>query len=527
MQAALVRSLTAFESAEAQFNEIVATLHSPGRRHVDLSELEKYLQGEAAELFRKLLQGHLDLRAEGRVEGPVVGSDEVERRDRHRRARKVESVFGEVMVDRERFQAEGATGLAPLDAELNLPPERMSLSVRRRLAEEASRGSYDSAVESLAATTGASVAKRQAEEAVERAAADFEAFYRARREAESFREIANAPGPILVMTADGKGVPMRREGLREATRKAGDGKTPKLATRRAKGEKAHRKRMATVAAVYTIAPFIRTPEEVVRGLGSVELKPNDDAPPPTKRPKPEYKRVWASLAEPTEHVITEMFVEALERKAKDRRVVALVDGNEVQLGDIMVAAEEYQVDVTVIIDFIHVLEYLWKAGTAFEAEGTRELEEWVLERLLRVLHGQAGQVAGAIRRSATRRALTPSERAPVDVCADYLLKYQGFMRYHEYLAAGLPIATGVIEGACRHLVKDRMEITGARWGLEGAEAILRLRSLRASGDFEEYWTFHEEQEHHRNHASRYVDGKIPIVEPPTPGSGKPRLRLIK
>ncbi len=320
-----------------------------------------------------------------------------------------------------------------------------------------------------------------------------------------------------------QGRPDAQGRLREATRKQAEAAQPKLRTRRAKGEKAHRKRMATVAAVYTIAAFERTPEEVMAGLRRTE-ETNPAAE--RKRPKPEHKRVWASVKEPVEHVVHELFAEAIDRGAERRQLVALVDGNEVQLGDILVTAEEYGLPITVVIDFIHVLEYLWRAGTAFHREGTRELEDWVHERMLRVLKGEASSVAGAIRRSATRRKLPKADRAAVDTCANYLIKYKEFMRYDEYLAAGYPIATGVIEGACRHLVKDRMEITGARWSLKGAEAILRLRSLRASGDFEEYWAFHEAREHERNHASTYADGRVPAMGP-APSSDKPRLKLVK
>lgn len=96
----------------------------------------------------------------------------------------------------------------------------------------------------------------------------------------------------------------------------------------------------------------------------------------------------------------------------------------------------------------------------------------------------------------------------------YLLKHKRHLRYDEYLAKGYPIATGVIEGACRHLLVDRLDITGARWGLLGAEAVIKLRALRSSGDFEEYWSFHESQEHRRNHASKYAGGRTPKVHDP-------------
>ena len=134
----------------------------------------------------------------------------------------------------------------------------------------------------------------------------------------------------------------------------------------------------------------------------------------------------------------------------------------------------------------------WKAGHALEAEGSQRLEQWVLQRLGRILEGRARSVAAGMRRSATRRRLTKRQRRAIDQCANYLLKYQvAYLAYDRYLAAGLPIGSGVVEGACRHLVNDRLGITGARWRLRSAEAVLRLRALRSSGDFDAYWTFHE------------------------------------
>ena len=118
--------------------------------------------------------------------------------------------------------------------------------------------------------------------------------------------------------------------------------------------------------------------------------------------------------------------------------------------------------------------------------------------------GERVQVAAGMRRSATKRRLTAGQREPVDQCADYLRKHQSYLAYDQYLGAGLPIGSGVIEGACRHLVKDRLGLTGARWRLRGAEAVLRLRALRSSGDFDEYWRYHEAQELDRTHRQRYA-----------------------
>jgi hypothetical protein len=136
-----------------------------------------------------------------------------------------------------------------------------------------------------------------------------------------------------------------------------------------------------------------------------------------------------------------------------------------------------------------------------------------------------------MRRSATLRQMAAAERKPVDDCASYLLHYSPYLQYDQALAEGVPIATGVIEGACRHLVQDRMNLTGARWSLTGAEAVLRLRALRSSNDFDAYWKFHEQQEYERNHASRYADHRVPKTVPPQTPSSQPRrsttLKIVR
>ena len=159
---------------------------------------------------------------------------------------------------------------------------------------------------------------------------------------------------------------------------------------------------------------------------------------------------------------------------------------------------------------------------AFNEATSPQRETWVSERLHKVLRGKAAQVAAGMRRSATLRGLSAKQREPVDAAARYLLNHQQFMCYDEYLAAGLPIGTGVIEGACRHLVCDRMDGV-ARWSLNGAEAVLRLRALRCSGDFESYWTFHMAQEYQRNHVAHYANGELV----PLPGRSPPILRRVK
>jgi hypothetical protein len=506
-----------FREAEQSFGKLVNDLRTGERLHMKMSELEALLDERGRELMRQLLQAHLDLRAQGSVGDPVIGSDGVERAESRDSGRDAETMFGTVRVNRERFHETGSEGLSPLDAELNLPPEKATLAVQRRIAEEASRGPYDEVVEILEKTTGASVAKRQAEEIAVRASCDFEEFYETQREVPEFQDPAPTP-EIVVLSTDGKGVAVRKEDLRPVTRKAAEKKPrPKLDKRLSKGEKRNRKRMATVAAVYTVAPFVRTPEEVVAMLAAAE-EPAIKA----RRPKPERKRVWASLEHEVEEVMTEVFAEALARDPKMKaKWAALVDGNETQITALMAGADNYGIQLTIVLDIIHVIERLWKAGTAFEREGTKQLERWVSDRLIQILRGNSSNVAAGMRRSATKRCLDKKTRKPVDACADYLLKYRDFLHYNEYLANGLPIATGVIEGTCRHLVGRRME--PGLWSLGGAEAVLRLRALRQSGDFDEYWAYHEQREFQRNHEEKYLDGNVPQVQVPA----TPRLRVVK
>jgi len=505
-----------YEQSRQAFEAIVMGLDSEEARSMTHSDLERELEKKGRELMRKLLQEHLESRSPGKSAHPVRSADGVDRSHIRLQGRTLETIFGTVSVERAGYGQGGSRSLHPLDAELNLPERKYSLELSRRVAEESAKGSYDEACESIARSTGTHVPKRQMEEIVRGAAQDFDAFYHRRQEHPAQGE---QKGSIMALSVDGKGVVMRTEDLREQTRKAAKVRKHKMGARLSKGEKKNAKRMATVASVYTIAPFVRKPEEL--------LFENHPARSQTPRPRPEQKRVWASLKKSPEEVIEEVFKEADYRDPKHQKPwIGLVDGNKQQIHLLRHAAKIKGIDLTLIVDVIHVIEYLWDAGRAFHPTGS-ELEGWVRVRLLEILQGKAGYVAGGMRRSATLRNLAPEARKSVDVCANYLLTYAPYLKYHQYLAQGFPIATGVIEGACRHLVKDRMEVTGARWSLDGAEAILRLRALRSSHDFNEYWTFHEAQEYERNHRSLYAGGIVPPTIKPRNSRNRGHLKIVK
>jgi hypothetical protein len=503
----------AFASAHAQLETMERYLRAPATLRASHSELEEYIQREGRELHRRLMQAHLDLRGARELRLVAVrGADGVRRGCvRQGTRRPLGTVFGSVEVLRLAYQAPGVEGLHPMDAALNLPDELYSHGVRRLAAEHVARSSYDDVVKILAARTGAAVGKRQVEELAIRAAQDFEAFYETRCvEPESSRN-------YLVLSFDGAGIIMRQEDLRPATQKAAAEATRKLGTRLTKGEKRNRKRMAEVAAIYSVAPFPRTVMDVIH-----DLKPVRDVA--RRRPRPVNKVVSASVELDAQEVIRQKFVEALRRDPERRRKwVVLVDGNKDQIAIIRKVAKELGVSITLVLDLMHVLEYLWKAAYCFEAEGSKEAEAWVEQRLIGLLEGRsAGYLAKGMRRNASLRGLSEKERKPVESCARYLVNQRALLHYDRALRDGLPIATGVIEGACRYLVRDRMSVPG-EWSLAGAEAVLRLRAVWTNGDFDAYWAFHLEREHERTHGSRYAGGRAPIPV----ATAKPALRRVK
>lgn len=500
MEARSFTSEKAFSSARTQLEGLIQYLQTQDALRSNHVDLENQIDIRQREVSRLLFEESIKLRGVGEVGAKVRGSDGYDRAHRREGVTHMKSIFGSVEVTRLGYGRPGVESLYPLDSQLNLSKDVYSLNLRKMLGNEVAKDSFEEAMRSVEARTGVLVPKRQAEELSQKAAVDFQDFYELRAfQTAAAAQIRSADRPILVLTTDGKGIVMRAEDLREATRKRAAQAQSKFQKRVSRGEKRNAKRMAQVASVYEIDRHVRQPEQVA---GTVE-KPRD--PPP----RPINKRVWASVAAEQHAVIEDMFTEAEARDPNHRMEwVVLIDGQLSQLDRIQSEARRRKVDVTIIIDVIHVIEYLWKAARDLFEETDPKAEEWVTDHLLAILRGQAKLTAAGMRRSATFRQLKTEARAAIDKCADYLHNNASFLAYHESLQKGHPIATGVIEGACRYLVKDRMDITGARWSLKGAEAVLKLRSLHASGDLDEYWAFHQTKEFERNHESKYANPAI-------------------
>ncbi len=499
----------AFTRSRACFEELEGWLASEDAAGLQHGELEEQLDVRGRELLRRLFQDRLDLtaaREERRRD--VTGQDGVARTRAERgRARPLVTKFGQVTVSRIAYRAPGRSNVHPLDAALNLPEEKHSHGLRKLAAVEAARGSIEAAGAGVTRATGVRIGKRQLEELARRAGAHVEAFYLQ-------RVVRPAPEAWpLVLTFAGKGIVMLPDALRPATAKAAAAAGVKLATRLSPGEKNGRKRMAELACGYDAVPVPRTPQDIIstpaqkRKNKARAMKAQQKGKP--QEPQARGKWLIASVTDDIPAVIAAAFDEAERRDPQHvREWPVLIDGNNTQNAAVTAEAACRGITVTIVIDFIHVLEYLWKAAWSFSGKGEPAAEEWVADQARKILHGNASQVAAGIRRRATTYGYSPAERAGADEAARYLDNKKDYLGYATALGNGWPIATGIIEGACRHIVKDRMDITGARWGLEGAEAILKLRALIASGDFEDYWRFHLRREHERIHHAQYRDGLV-------------------
>jgi hypothetical protein len=302
-------------------------------------------------------------------------------------------------------------------------------------------------------------------------------------------------GEIVVASADQKGIVMRR--------RADD---PPPTGHRTKGDKASRKRMATVATVYTVDRHVRTAEEVVAALFRDRPEPGvsgEAERAKRTRPKPQHKEVWASLPRDEAPgsgiacafawLVGELFLRG-RAKTKEKPLAYLSDGQEA-LWD---ARREWLPARGVdILDLLHVTPRLWKAAHVFHREGSPEAEAFVRERVLRVLQGKASGVIRGLREMATKHDLTGAKKRTITSVCGYLEANLDRMRYDEYLREGYPIASGAVEGACRNLVKDRMERAGMHWTLAGAQAMLDVRSIHVSGLWDEYQNHRIERESSR------------------------------
>jgi hypothetical protein len=433
-------------------------------------EVEKGVWQRVLAMGRQATGHFLQMQGDGDV-GETIEMPEGNRLKRlpepHRRT--YHSIFGPFPLSRFVYGTREGQRIdfAPLDARLQLPESEYSYVLQDWAGTLCVEHAFGRTAETLQAILGLTLPVDSLERMSRKMGESVEGFRTSRKKPPVKEE-----GKMLVVTADGKGVPMRRPADQRP-----------VGARRKKGEKANKKQMATIGCVYTVDPKHRTPEDVVAALFRERPARRPDESP---EPAAQHKRLWSSLSyeqgdthvDAETEVFTWMAQESNARRREGQTMVCLIDGQRSLWAS---CARHLPRDRVEIVDLLHVISYLWDAAYLFHAEGSDQASAFVRDRVLRILRGEVGYVIGGLRQMATKRKgskekLSAGKQKTLTKICNYFHRNRHRMHYDKYLAAGFPVASGVIEGACRHLVKDRMERAGMRWTIDGAQAMLDLRS---------------------------------------------------
>lgn len=471
----MMSKVQALHKAERQCSRLNVLVERAIEQGWRVDELERATFVELLDIGLSLLTAFVAAQGNG-DQGPQLEHQEqtLQRLPQEHRRRYV-SIYGPLEISRcvygtrERQEIERV----PLDARLGLPAGELSYVLEdwleRMCVQNAFRESVNSLVELLGVRAKVSVDTAE------------EHSRQMDQHVESFRAMQPMPPPeeeeeLLVTTSDGKGVPMRRL--------ADPAAPPRVAHRRGKGEKAHKKQMSYVGAVYTITRFRRTADQILDELLRKERAQD--------RPRPQHKHVWAEMTRPGQndsllhgpsYLFAGMAVECQARDpARKKVLICLMDG-EKQLWDLQ---KEWLGRAVGILDLFHVNERLWTAAHCFHRETSPEAGQFVERYLRMLLEGKVDSVLRSFRQLLVTRNLTGEKRKRLQATITYYDNNRAHMKYDQYLAAGYPIGSGVAEGACRHLVKDRLERTGMRWSLAGAQAMLHLRALYINGNWSDF-----------------------------------------
>lgn len=480
-------------SLSALTDQLLDFVRHAAERGQPAHEVERGIWDQVLKLGRAAFARFLALNGTGDVGHEVTLPDGASaRRLPTTHTREYRSVFGDFTLTRTCYGTRDGQKivLVPLDNRLQLPDGAYSYLLQgwnQALGAE-------SAFARVAATLADILGVEQPVDSLERNNRHMGAAV------EAFRAARPVPAPadegeVFVASADGKGIPMRRTDA-----------DPNPKAHRGKGDKANKKRMAVVGAVYSVDRHVRTPAQVAAALFR-------DAPArrvEPDRPEPVGKHVWGrlsaapdgSLGEPIGAVFGWLGAELGRRNGgAAKEVVCVMDGQEALWGG---CREHLPTGAVEVLDLLHVAPRLWQAGHLFYPEGSAEVVAFVRDRLHRVLAGDSRGVVIGLRRMGTRRRLGKPKRSRLGTICRYLAGNASRMRYDEYLARGYPIASGVIEGACRSYVKDRMERSGMRWTRNGAQAMLDVRSEYLNGSWETFQQHRIEAEAERLYPDRTI-----------------------
>jgi hypothetical protein len=422
-------------------------------------------------------------------------------RETQLRGRDYFSLFGKFAVARTCYRTSGEPGIFPLDAQVNLPARCYSYFLQEWMTLFAVEHPFKESAGLFEQLFDLDVAESVLMEVAQEAPEDYEGFYTQRPAPQEATE-----GELLVVSFDGKGVPMIKE---EAV---------KLKAKLGTGEKRQKKKEALVGVSYTVAPKPRSPEALAEVLVEPEAARarrqrdhvTDDAP------RAQQVRRLASLVRTKQAVMALIKADAERRDPQHRKLLVVLLDGALGLWNLATKLFKEWKHVTFVLDIMHVVGYLWTAANALFREESQEGKRWVQQKLTELLRGRVGYVIGGLRQILTKRQLRKSVRETLQKVITFFDNHRRWMQYDVYLAAGLPVGTGVVESACGSVVKHRMEGEGKRWSLEGAEAILALRSLKKShdNDLRAYWRFRARQVRAR------LYGRKPKYRP------MPRLRRV-
>jgi hypothetical protein len=454
------------------FKNLVEYVTDPASPSRTAYEVELTLFRQLLQLGAQLLRLFFVLRAAVRPQEPVLARDGTRLRYQDQRPTTYFSIFGKIRFWRHYFHTPGQKGLCPLDEALSLPPHCYSDLLRDWAEYCTTDESYAESNRVLARILGLSLSKQALETAVYEDASDVEAFY-----GQKATPPPEAEGSNLVIQADGKGVPMVRSEAMDPT------------ARRGKGQKRTKKKESVVTAIYTIEPYLRTPAQVADAL-LPETEQTAIQPP---RPAPIGKEVRAAL-QGKDFALARLARRVTAREGEPiQQRAALTDGAEALQDRILALFPGFEL----VLDIMHALEYLWNAANALLGETHPDRTAWVKEHLLAILSGETDRVLLSLENQLQEPSLTDAQRAAFNTTIGYYRRNLPYMRYDRYLEQGWPISSGVVEGACGHLVKDRMEQSGMRWTPAGAQAILEIRAVRVNDDWDAYQLFHRQCQHQR------------------------------
>ncbi len=462
--------------AQKQFDAVCQAVRRAGKEERRADEIERELFAGLLAAGHCLLDAFLAAAGDGDKGERALRDKTTLRRSAAKHTRRYVSVFGEHNIERFVYARREKQRIewTPLDEQLGFPGSEHSYLLQDWSQRLCVKESFAEARCSLSSLLGLSIPVATLEQLNQKMAARTQSFREHRPPAADDEE-------ILVYSNDCKGVPMRRP-VQE----------PSERHRRRRGERANKKQIACVGTGYSIARHVRTAEDLLDEVRRRRCR--------SGRPCPKNKRVWAGMTRTSEDgyvcnnkslVFVQQAIDLYDRDpTKKKTVVCLMDGERALWAE----QQEWLPRCIGILDLYHVMERLWQCAYCFHREGSAKAEQFVERQLRMLLEGKVGYMIGRLKRLAGQTQLSREKSKTLAAAIVYFQNNRHHMKYDEYLAAGLPVGSGVAEGACRHVVKDRLEQTGMRWTVPGAQAMLDLRTTHLNDDWNSYVQYYIDHE---------------------------------